>query len=116
MSDEPVAARNLSDGFRLPHRTGPPTPAGVLVPIVNRPDGLQVLLTKRTEHLSDHPGQISFPGGRAEEGDPSIADTALREASEEVGLPLAAVSVLGRLAEPLPRPARVVARYPAKAG
>ncbi len=97
--EPPAAARDLSDGFRLPGRAGPPTPAGVLVPIVNRPGALQVLLTKRTDHLSDHPGQISFPGGRAEEGDPSIADTALREASEEVGLPLTAVSVLGRLAD-----------------
>jgi 8-oxo-dGTP pyrophosphatase MutT (NUDIX family) len=95
----PPSARNLSDGFRLPGRNGPPKPAGVLVPIVNRPAGLQLLFTQRTAHLANHPGQISFPGGRAEAGDASIIQTALREAEEEVGLPAAAVSVLGRLAD-----------------
>jgi 8-oxo-dGTP pyrophosphatase MutT (NUDIX family) len=70
----------------------------VLVPLVNRPEGLQVLLTQRTAHLTDHAGQISFPGGRAEEADTSLAATALRETEEEVGLPSAAVQILGRLA------------------
>ncbi|MBK7791236.1 MAG: CoA pyrophosphatase [Betaproteobacteria bacterium] len=93
----PASAKHLSDGFRLPGRHGAPTPAAVLVPLVNRPAGLQVLLTQRTAHLSDHAGQISFPGGRAEPSDPSLAGTALRETEEEVGLPASAVSVLGRL-------------------
>jgi 8-oxo-dGTP pyrophosphatase MutT (NUDIX family) len=73
--------------------------AAVLVPIVNRPGGLQVLLTQRSADLPDHPGQISFPGGRVEPGDASPAAAALREATEEVGLPATQVSVLGRLAE-----------------
>ncbi len=83
----PDSARNLSDGFRLPGREGEPTPAAVLVPLVNRPQGLQVLLTQRSADLPDHPGQISFPGGRVEPEDASLAAAALREAAEEVGLP-----------------------------
>ncbi len=59
----PASARNFSDGFRLPGREGAPTPAAVLIPLVNRPQGLQVLLTQRSAGLVDHGGQISFPGG-----------------------------------------------------
>jgi 8-oxo-dGTP pyrophosphatase MutT (NUDIX family) len=88
----------MSDGFRLPGREGRVTPAGVLVPIINRPEGLTLLLTQRSADLPDHPGQISFPGGRAEPDDATIADTALREAHEEVGLAPAQVEVLGQLA------------------
>lgn len=95
----PPSAKNLSDGFRLAGREGAPTAAAVLVPIVNRPGGLQILLTQRSAGLPDHPGQISFPGGRVEPGDASSAAAALREATEEVGLPATQVSVLGRLAE-----------------
>ena len=95
----PASARNLSDGFRLPGREGEPTLAAVLVPLVNRPAGLQVLLTERSAELPDHPGQISFPGGRVEAGDASLAATALREATEEVGLPSSQVSIIGRLPE-----------------
>lgn len=73
--------------------------AAVLVGLVNRPEGLQVLLTRRTEHLRDHAGQISFPGGRCEPDDAHAEATALREASEEVGLDPARVEVLGRLPE-----------------
>ncbi len=94
----PPELRNLSDGFRLPGRGGEPTPAAVLVPLVNRPHGLQVLLTERSAHLPDHPGQISFPGGRVEPEDPSLPAAALREANEEVGLPEERVAILGELA------------------
>ncbi len=79
-----------------------PAHAAVLVPLVQRPasaddDGLHVLLTRRTEHLRDHAGQISFPGGRSEPEDGSPEATALREAAEEVGLAQHEVEIIGRL-------------------
>jgi len=64
----------------------PLIPAAVLVPLVERPAGLTVLLTQRTDHLENHAGQISFPGGRAEDDDSGPLATALREAEEEIGL------------------------------
>lgn len=95
----PEDARNLSDGFRLPGRSGTPTPAAVLIPLINRPEGLSVLFTQRSRDLPDHPGQISFPGGRIEPDDADAGAAALREAEEEVGLPAERVTLLGRLAE-----------------
>jgi 8-oxo-dGTP pyrophosphatase MutT (NUDIX family) len=74
-------------------------PAAVLVPVVNREHGLTVLFTRRTAHLNDHAGQISFPGGRSEPGDADSAETALREAAEEIGVAPAQVEVLGKLPE-----------------
>ena len=73
-----------------------PTHASVLVPLVQR-DELMVLLTQRTDHLTDHPGQVSFPGGRVELTDADATATALREAHEEIGLGAAHVDVLGVL-------------------
>lgn len=75
------------------------TPAAVLFPIVQRNEAPTVLLTQRTTHLKDHPGQISFPGGRRESADPSPAHTALREAAEEIGLSEAQVDIVGYLPE-----------------
>ena len=74
-------------------------PASVLVPLVNRAGGLTVLLTQRSADLPDHPGQISFPGGRVEPEDRDVGVAALREAEEEIGLPRERVSLLGRLSE-----------------
>ncbi len=74
-----------------------PTQASVLVPLVQRGDGLTVLLTQRTDHLTDHPGQVSFPGGRAEPEDADAVATALREAEEEIGLSSAHVDVIGQM-------------------
>ena len=71
----------------------------MLVPIINREAGLTVLFTERSHDLPDHPGQISFPGGRVEPGDADETIAALREAEEEVGLPRDRVTLLGRLAE-----------------
>lgn len=72
-------------------------PAAVLVPIINRPEGPTVLLTRRTAHLNSHAGQISFPGGRAEPEDASPEITALRETEEEVGIERDIIEVVGRL-------------------
>jgi 8-oxo-dGTP pyrophosphatase MutT (NUDIX family) len=73
-----------------------PAHASVLVGLVPR-DEITVLLTQRTDHLNDHPGQISFPGGRAEDVDADAVATALREAREEIGLEPGLVDVLGEL-------------------
>jgi 8-oxo-dGTP pyrophosphatase MutT (NUDIX family) len=75
------------DGFR---------PAAVLVPLLNRPGGPTLLFTRRTTRVPQHKGEISFPGGGAEEGEDAIA-AALREAREEVGLDSGSVEVLGIL-------------------
>jgi 8-oxo-dGTP pyrophosphatase MutT (NUDIX family) len=93
----------ISEGVRGDHTlSGNPIPdkltaAAVLVGMVDRPDGLTVLLTQRTAHLTDHAGQISLPGGRVEPSDPDHIFAALREAEEEVGLPPSHVEVIGRL-------------------
>ena len=79
---------------RFTERT--PAHASVLVGLVPR-DEITVLLTQRTDHLTDHPGQISFPGGRAEDFDADAVATALREAHEEIGLESRFVDVLGEL-------------------
>lgn len=73
------------------------TPAAVLIPLIMHENELKILLTQRTAHLHDHPGQISFPGGRSDPQDTSAIDTALREAEEEIGLPSHRVEVLGSL-------------------
>jgi 8-oxo-dGTP pyrophosphatase MutT (NUDIX family) len=72
-------------------------PAAVLVPVVRREKELTVLFTRRTAHLHDHAGQISFPGGRTEPGDAGAAETAMRETREEIGLTAERVEVLGEL-------------------
>lgn len=72
-------------------------PAAVLVPLVKRDDGLHVILTRRTDHLSDHAGQISFPGGRQEQFDATIEETALRETEEEIGLARHHIELIGRI-------------------
>jgi 8-oxo-dGTP pyrophosphatase MutT (NUDIX family) len=69
------------------------------VPLVDREDGLTVLLTQRASHLKNHAGQISFPGGRIEAADEGPLAAALRETEEEIGLPRGRVEVLARLPE-----------------
>jgi 8-oxo-dGTP pyrophosphatase MutT (NUDIX family) len=67
--------------------------------LINRPQGLTVMLTQRTAHLHDHAGQISFPGGRVDEADRDRTCTALREAEEETGLARDLVQLIGQLPE-----------------
>ncbi len=73
--------------------------AAVLVLVVDHPHEPTIVFTQRTHDLSDHAGQISFPGGRCDEADCSPERTALREAQEEIGLDAAKIEVLGRLPE-----------------
>ncbi len=77
-------------GRRLRH-------AAVLVPLIERPDSLNVILTVRSQHLPDHKGQIAFPGGRIDPGDAGPREAALREAEEEIALARGQVRVLGEL-------------------
>ncbi|NVK21113.1 MAG: CoA pyrophosphatase [Kangiellaceae bacterium] len=72
-------------------------PSAVLVPIIEREQGLQLLLTQRTEHLKHHAGQISFPGGRMDDSDKDLIHTALRETEEEVGIEEPLIQVMGKL-------------------
>ena len=91
----PRGDHDLNPDFYYPGRAL--TAAAVLVPVVVRKNGLSLLFTRRTDHLTDHAGQISFPGGRMEPGDKDARDTALRETEEEVGLPRTHVRLVGRL-------------------
>ncbi len=85
--DDPPGPRGwnheeLSDILETDQRAA----AAVLVPIVARSEGFSILLTRRTEHLSAHGGQVSFPGGRVEAADADVIAAALRETREEVGI------------------------------
>ena len=86
--------------------------AGVLVPLYTDPAGaLHAVFTRRHDDLRRHPGEISFPGGRRDEGDVDLCATALREAREEIGLPADAVELLGAL-QPTPTFVTNYAIYP----
>lgn len=74
-----------------------PRPAAVLVPLMQRDDGVAVLLTRRPATMRRHAGQYAFPGGLRDEGDVDAVATALREAHEEVGIAPGDVDVLGVL-------------------
>ena len=75
--------------------------AGVLIPVIERGANLSVLLTQRSAELKHHAGQVSFPGGRMEEHDSDVVETALRETHEEVGIPPQSIAVVGYL-PPMP--------------
>jgi 8-oxo-dGTP pyrophosphatase MutT (NUDIX family) len=87
----------VGDGRRVELFDREPADASVLIPLVQRPAGVHVLLTRRTEHLNEHAGQISFPGGKAEPHDVDAEAAALRETEEEIGLPASRVEVIGAL-------------------
>lgn len=71
--------------------------AAVLIPLVKRANGLNIILTERALHLRHHPGQISFPGGKYEQSDNSLQHTALRETEEEIGILQEQITVFGTL-------------------
>lgn len=81
----------------LEYVKGDLTPAGVLIPLVERKTTVSVLLTQRAAELKHHAAQVSFPGGRMEAQDESVEMTALRETHEEVGIAPEQVSILGYL-------------------
>ncbi|WIJ26245.1 CoA pyrophosphatase [Devosia sp. RR2S18] len=103
-----VTSRLLSAAPALPNRDQlvpdwaplqpferPPVQAAVLIGLVRRPEGLTVLYTERSPDLRAHSGQVAFPGGKVDPQDAGVADAALREAFEEVGLPRENAQVLG---------------------
>jgi len=77
--------------------------AAVLVPVIDHPNEMTLLLTQRTENLSTHGGQISFPGGHVEPCDKNLSDTALRESEEEINLSRSKIEIVGRLDQYLTR-------------
>ncbi len=106
LSPDALRARLAAPPAWRPEMTGdeklamlaqPPRPASVLIPLVVRPSQVSVLLTRRTSHLHDHAGQISFPGGRMDDVDADAVATALRESQEEIGLAPEVVDVIGTL-------------------
>ena len=99
----PYAAQFTAEQIDLMRKLFPAEPAraAVLVPLVERPAGLHVLLTQRASHLKNHPGQISFPGGRIETADAGPWEAALREAQEEIGLEPGYVTHAGYLQDHL---------------
>ncbi|MGB5256071.1 MAG: CoA pyrophosphatase [Woeseiaceae bacterium] len=102
LRDDPVDVRLPPESERWPasmreQLTATLTPAGVLIPVMQRAAELSVLLTQRSAELKHHAGQVSFPGGRMERHDEDVRVTALREAHEEVGIEPHHVSVIGFL-------------------
>lgn len=93
----PAWQPEITADARLAQAREPLREAAVLIPLVMHLSGPTVLLTRRTSHLHDHAGQISFPGGGVEEHDQTPIAAALRETEEEVGLPADSVEVLGSL-------------------
>lgn len=91
------AAWNLDELGDLLLQSDVRAPAAVLVALVQRPHGTQVLLTRRTETLARHAGQVSFPGGRIDPGDAGPLQAALREANEEIALDAGLLEPLGFL-------------------
>ena len=102
LSEDPLDVAMPPGLRRWPHAmreqlAGPLKPAGVLVPIMERSGGLSILLTQRARDLKHHAAQASFPGGRMEDHDETVQDTALRETHEEIGIHPRQVEIIGYL-------------------
>ncbi len=94
---EPDGDFHMNPEFRDILTLNATRPAAVLIPIVERRDGLMLVLTKRREQMRSHAGQVAFPGGKIDPEDASPEAAALREAQEEIGLDPAHAEVLGRM-------------------
>ena len=92
-----VAARLEARAGEHPEPTAEQRRAAVLVPLFVRDGALRIVLTRRTETVEHHRGQISFPGGAEEEADESAFATAVRETEEELGIPAGDIRLLGSL-------------------
>jgi len=86
---------NINNTLHTKHKTL--NNAAVLIPIVKRQRGLTIILTERALHLRHHPGQISFPGGKYEQHDNNLMNTALRETEEEIGILETEITIIGKL-------------------
>jgi 8-oxo-dGTP pyrophosphatase MutT (NUDIX family) len=95
--DPAVWKRTLANRQRRVLDNAGVKPSAVLMPLFWRHDTLHILFTKRSDHVTTHKGQISFPGGRKDPEDADLQATALRECSEEIGLPPGHIDVLGAL-------------------
>jgi len=84
------------------------TPSAVLLPLYYEKDQLRIIFIKRTENVRTHKGQIAFPGGTYEEKDQTLANTVLRECTEEIGLPSREVELLGEMDDVLSRTSHYV--------
>lgn len=89
-ADQPTSA-GVNDDWLATARA-----SAVLVPLMETEDGVSVVLTRRADHLKNHRGEVSFPGGRVEESE-SIVEAAIREANEEINLDKQLVRVIGQL-------------------
>ena len=109
MNDQAIAklAQTLSDRKRHSFALDGSHPAAVLVPLFVRDGQMRLLFTRRTETMSSHQGQISFPGGKQDASDHDLSATAKREADEEVGIDPDSVRVIGLL-DDVPTPSRFV--------
>lgn len=87
---------HLQPHSQLAHQVGAfPTQAAVLVLLTNDNHNPEIIFTQRALHLFSHPGEVAFPGGKWEEGDHSLLDTALRESCEEIALSPSQVDIIG---------------------
>lgn len=96
-TDEVDGDYHLNDGMKESIISNAVKPAAVLIGLIEREGLINVILTKRTEALNNHSGQIAFPGGRIDADDASSEAAALREAWEEIGLDINEVEIVGRL-------------------
>lgn len=95
--EDHLSSHSERDEQGRPMHEGALTKAAVLIALIERQNGPQIILTRRSEKLNKHSGQIAFPGGRIDAGDKTPTAAAIRETSEEIGVPGAQITILGKL-------------------